>query len=682
MKPLLLSLLIAGLNMPLFSLAFAPDTLFCGDTLSATFHPANNSPLTDSLFVWTGNCVPSVRFDFTTASVPDGAEIFYVDIYGNLTPAGNMPWFGGNCFSTGNYFNDSASYPLSTMLNPSHCIPGFVEIYGRGLPVQDSIVRRNALPADFKLPGTVGESARLHLSLPPGTIGVLFVVQFQPNIYSTLNALWDCSQSCCITATGGDICAGDSLRLNTELPAPAYQWTGPNGFSSSQRSPVIVAATSAAEGWYVVSGFYHPECVAKDSVYIRISGPNLTISPAKAYVCEGSSLQLKASGATFYTWNMTSPGLLSASGPNATVAPMDSVVYIVTGMDANGCVDTAHSVIVATQIHASVAGQDPRCTDSNDGKIIATIFEGQPPFEIRQPGNAWASGLTLSGLYADTYAVEIRDARGCVTQEMITLKNPEPVSAFLATGDAQCAGKCDGELMILPDGGHSPYTFRINEQPAAQENGNLCPGEYEVQITDASGCEWKENFEIEDAEPFEIDLGKDRKVYKGERLEVAVMSNEPLESVVWHGLCDAGCEYYIYLEPDSSLMVYATAYSPSGCTAKDSVNISVKVQALCNQEIYVPTAFSPNGDGINDRFAFYADREKADVKIVERLMIYNRWGNKIFDRGNLLLNDTDGGWDGMIQGNSAAPGVYTWAASFLREDNHSFECGGTVTVVK
>ncbi|MEZ4776523.1 MAG: gliding motility-associated C-terminal domain-containing protein [Bacteroidia bacterium] len=682
MKPLLLLLLAAGLNMPLFSLAFAPDTLFCGDTLFAVYNPALGGSTTDSLFIWTGNCASSLRFDFTTASVPDGATMFYVDIFGNLTPAGSMPWFGGNCFSTGNYFNDSASYPLSTMLDPGHCVPGFLEVYGRGLPLQDSIVRRNVLPADFKLPGSVAESARLHLTIPPGSVGVLFVIEFQPGIYSTLNALWDCSPTCCITALSQNICAGDSLRLTTELPALGYQWTGPNGFTSTQRSPVIAGATHAAEGWYVVNGFYRPGCVATDSVFVSVNGPVVTLNPAKAYVCKGNSIQLKASGATFYAWDMSAQGLLSASGPNATVAPGDSVAYTVTGVDVNGCADTARAVVVATQIRADLSGLDPTCTGKNDGKIVATVQEGRFPFEIRPAGATWISGLNLTGLGAGSHTVEVRDAGGCTTQETVVLEEPEPVSAFLATGDAHCAGDCNGELMILADGGHSPYTFQINGQPAAQENGGLCPGEHEALVTDTHGCEWREIFTIDDAEPFEIDLGKDRKVYKGERLEVAVMANEPLESVVWHGLCNSGCEYYYHLEPDTSLTVYATAYSPHGCAATDSVQITVKVQALCNQDIYVPTAFSPNGDGINDQFTFYADRETADVKIVERLMIYNRWGNKIFDRGNILLNNPDEGWDGMIQGSPADVGVYTWAASFLREDNHSFECGGTITVVR
>lgn len=659
-----------------------PDTLFCGDTLVAVYDPAFGGSTTDSLFVWVGNCVPDVRFDFTTANVPDAADIFYVDLYGNITDAGSVPYFGGNCHNTGNFFNDSVTYPLQTSLDPGHCLPGFVEIYGRGIPWQDSIRRRNTLPTDFKLGGDWDEGARLHLDIPPGIIGILFVVKFQSGIYSSLEALWDCTPTCCITAEGSNVCSGDSILLNTEFPALAYQWTGPSGFTSTDRSPFIPQATPDYEGWYVVEGEYLFNCVGIDSVYVQVNSPDVNISPEKSYVCEGNSLILTATGAISYSWNQQTPGFTRINGGSATILPPDSLIYTVYGFDAFGCRDSSTATVVPTRTQANWAGEAPACHGEYNGKAIANILEGSAPFEVRLAGGVWQAGTMQNGLEAGSYQMEVRDARGCIATGNITLNDPEPVSAFIGSMDPHCTESCNGEVTIFAQGGNGMYSYFVDGMAVSSETGDLCAGDHSVRIMDGNGCEWTENFTLDEPEPFEIDLGRTRKVYLGEKVTLAVMSNEPLESVIWHSYCTDNCEYFLELEPDSSLMVFATARSPMGCEATDSVRIRVKVEARCNQEIYSPTAFSPNGDGLNDRFTIYADRESADVKIIDRLTIFNRWGNKVYDRGSMLLNDETSGWDGTYQGAGVQPGIYTWAATFLREDNARFECGGTVMVVR
>jgi gliding motility-associated-like protein len=78
------------------------------------------------------------------------------------------------------------------------------------------------------------------------------------------------------------------------------------------------------------------------------------------------------------------------------------------------------------------------------------------------------------------------------------------------------------------------------------------------------------------------------------------------------------------------------------CVAKDNLTIYV----VCNQgNLYIPNTFSPNADGMNDRFY---PRGKG-VFMIKSLRVFNRWGEMVFERLNFSPNDASAGWDGTIQ---------------------------------
>ncbi len=83
-----------------------------------------------------------------------------------------------------------------------------------------------------------------------------------------------------------------------------------------------------------------------------------------------------------------------------------------------------------------------------------------------------------------------------------------------------------------------------------------------------------------------------------------------------------------------------------GCTGADEVELL----EVCPTAVYVPNAFSPNRDGINDEFRAYG----TDIISVE-LRVFSRWGELIFESTELKE-----GWDGKIRDRLALPGVYTW----------------------
>ena len=93
-----------------------------------------------------------------------------------------------------------------------------------------------------------------------------------------------------------------------------------------------------------------------------------------------------------------------------------------------------------------------------------------------------------------------------------------------------------------------------------------------------------------------------------------------------------------------------TATSSNGCTASDTVCLHC-TPVVCGAPLFtIPNAFTPNGDGVNDRICFNTD------EIVEfHIAIFNRWGEKVYES-----DDATECWDGTYRNNLCLPGVYTY----------------------
>jgi len=127
--------------------------------------------------------------------------------------------------------------------------------------------------------------------------------------------------------------------------------------------------------------------------------------------------------------------------------------------------------------------------------------------------------------------------------------------------------------------------------------------------------------------------------------------------------------------PRGNISYSVTATTQWGCVAKDSVKITLQ----CVQgNVFIPTAFTPNKDGLNDTFYPLGK----GIKIVKRFVIYNRAGQVIFEKANFNLNDKSAGWKGMFNGYEAPSGVYVYAIELLCDTDETFAQKGTVTLIR
>lgn len=311
------------------------------------------------------------------------------------------------------------------------------------------------------------------------------------------------------------------------------------------------------------------------------------------------------------------------------------------------------------------------CTDPEGGEIRLQVVSGNPnQFTwYNEAGAQLGSADTLAGLPAGVYSVLARDAGGCTfTLKPIVVGMDMNNLADLGPDLAKCE---DDPVELAPlavDFPHNHYLWSTGETTRTITVTE--PGTYTlVAYNTENGCRGEDEITVRPAPKPSVSLPN----FYGLCLD------EPNHSVT---LSPAGRPGYLYYWPhaaDSSRQIVVTdigtytvlVTNPEGCT----VDLTTDVQDRCEPRLVIPSAFSPDRNGINDVLdAIGLYLTDFDLKI------YNRWGEVIFASNNL-----DHKWDGRYKEALVQPGVYAWVASYRSADypeRSKYTVRGAVTVIR
>ena len=117
------------------------------------------------------------------------------------------------------------------------------------------------------------------------------------------------------------------------------------------------------------------------------------------------------------------------------------------------------------------------------------------------------------------------------------------------------------------------------------------------------------------------------------------------------------------------------ATDSSGCSKRRDIKVIVDQST----GIFAPNAFSPNEDGLNDYFTLFA---KTRIKTINRLLIFNRWGDKVFETTSISPNEEQQGWDGKMNGKILEPDVFMYWAEVVYVNGLTYIMKGDVTLLR
>jgi gliding motility-associated-like protein len=226
------------------------------------------------------------------------------------------------------------------------------------------------------------------------------------------------------------------------------------------------------------------------------------------------------------------------------LCPGDYFVQVVNG---SGCltVDTA-TVLVPDPILANLGTTPVSCFGNCDGTATVAPTGGLAPYVYAwspEPGGGQGTAVA-TGLCVGTYAVLITDANGCSIEQDALILGPSLLTVDAAVNNASCSGVCDGVISLSPQGGTAPYTFLWTPPPPNGATGaiaeQLCPGPWQVLVSDANGCDTLLTFVVTEPAPLEAALSTVDNICNGDCLgtaEVVVQGGTAPYVVTWR---DAG----------------------------------------------------------------------------------------------------------------------------------------------
>lgn len=452
------------------------------------------------------------------------------------------------------------------------------------------------------------------------------------------------------TGSDASVCAGDSLQLNS-TGAATYSWSPVNGLSDPGVAGPIAAPVNDVQ--YIVTGTSSTGCIAHDTINITIKPlPTVKINSDTVF-CKGSPAPLNAVGAAVYSWTPVT-GLSDPSAPNPVATPSTSYQYIVTGTAANGC--SAKDTISLTMLPL------PVITKTSDTGIckntsVRLFAGGGKYYQWSSSSGIIADPLTATPMVkpvdsATYYYVTVTDTNTCVNNDSVKVSfRPGPV---FTVSPGQLA--CMAQPARLNAGGGDIYSW----SPAAFVNNAAAPDpltditgttDFSVLITESTCHTDTTLFTTVTVLPPPLVTAT-----KSNDIDCSNGSAKLLAAgggtYTWSpatGLNDAAIANPV-ASPVNTQTYIVAGTNADGCTGYDTITIIANYIGTASG-YYMPTAFTPNGDGRND---CYGIKYWGLIKQLQ-FYIYDRWGNIVFYTAN-----PGSCWDGTYKGQPAAIGAYLY----------------------
>ena len=280
------------------------------------------------------------------------------------------------------------------------------------------------------------------------------------------------------------------------------------------------------------------------------------------------------------------------------------------------------------------------------------------------PSYLWSTGSSSNSIVvsnAGLYSVTVKGLNGCVANDsFFVLALSSPV-IFQNKNMALCTGQ---PRMIDAGAGYKQYLWNTGSTNQSISVQSL--GKYWVTVTDRYSCTATDTADVDQtANPPSGFLPPDTAVCAYAKFVIGPTSG--FDKYLWN--TGETSSSIIVSEPGIYLV---TVTDNNTCVGSDTINVNPK---QCAEGIFVPNAFTPNGDGHNDLLRPINLNNEPVTQF--RFAIFNRWGQRIFES-----RDPSSGWDGRMSGTEQPTGVYVWQLEYQFPQGPLVNHSGTVVLMR
>ncbi len=479
------------------------------------------------------------------------------------------------------------------------------------------------------------------------------------------------------SATSAASCAtagiGSAAVFVSGAPGP-FEYSSNNGLTW-QTSSVFNLPPGTYTIKYRVIG---TTCAGSTSITIS-ADPNLvagTYNISNVLCNGGNSGTINVTGLNgtgVFEYSIDGGVTYQASG---TFSNLSAGTYNIRVRDNSGCIrDTTINITQPTVLSASAATTNATCSVNPTGNIIIEAQGGGTTYQYSIDGINFQPSPVFN-VFDGSYVVTVRDNNGCTTtlNEIVGLTN----DLFLSTRTDTTI--CFGGSIVLTTDSYTGATFdwsgsglnsTSTQSPVATPT-SLGLNTYSVTAT-LGRCTATEEVNITVNSQVQVIAGSDQSIISGESVQLNG-GVSGADTYLWtSNPSDATLTSTTILNPVATPPVTTTytltATNASGCTASDDITITVI--PYC---IKVKNAFSPNGDGVNDKWQIY---DQYDCLSNITVTIFNRYGSKVFQSRDYRNN-----WDGTYNGKPCPDGTYYGVIEFKLISGKKFTKKTDITIIR
>jgi len=484
------------------------------------------------------------------------------------------------------------------------------------------------------------------------------------------------------------LCFGDTVYVDVlDLGnVTSYSWS-PNTFitSSTVREPGFFPPTTRDYILETVNYCY----LDRDTITIEVvSPPSVDAGPLDS-ICIGDppyQLNAQPNDMDFYLWTSLDASISDNSIPNPTVQPNSNTWYYLFAVDTIGTLscESNDSVRILVNNIPDLAlsypiGYPGYICLGDALTLTATSFDGSV---FSWSSNNGATIVSSNSAITDvvpadttTFYHTVTNVHGCSLSDSIDVDVQLPVVAIIIGDTIMCVGsyvdlEAGGGLYYQwnPDSVFSNPQFYLTQ---ADPDSSLV-----VNVVVSNDCFSDVAFHPITVNQLPLaNAGGDITIFRDESgFILGSGTGEPLwytEDKTFEGILDPPNIFGPEVSPFSTTNYVLEIKDPlTGCFNYDTMTVNVDVLTL----LAFPTAFSPNGNGVND---FAALIKYLNIEKLVFLTIYDRWGEEIFKTDELT-----GAWDGTFRGVDCGIGTYIWYIRAVTKDQETISRQGNITLIR
>lgn len=450
-----------------------------------------------------------------------------------------------------------------------------------------------------------------------------------------------------VKVTNDTTCVGLPAML-VATGGGTYLW------NTGSTNDTLIVPNQVKDTMYVVT-VTKGHCTVKATGYVKVF-PTITVSVNSPNICEGQAATLTATGALNYSWSTgqkTNPII---------VTPKVTTTYTVTGT-AGSCKDDAvATVTVKPRPDVKIATPASVC----QGSSVFLQATGAATY-IWLNANSKTDTVTVKPAFTTTYTVVGLSVDGCAdsAQVVVTIdQRPNVVvnNPIICQGGTAILVASGATTYLWPATGETNDTIKVNP---------MMDTSYKVYGFNGACSDTAFGFVTVGVPVPVVATGK-TEIYSCESTQLFASPTDGTYSwgTVGGGEGNIDCPECpsTTVTPPNTLAYYVVYTSPKGCIGRDTIQVTV----INTNSYFIPTGFSPNGDGINDVVQVHG----RGIDHIS-LLIFDRVGEKVFE-----THELESGWDGTLIGVPMNDNVFVYRLEIFYCNGETLKETGNITLLK